>query len=131
MLRRAAAALFLVLPPVLLLAGCQGPSAAPAATGMRLQHVVLVDLADDADIGPMRADSDRVLPSIPVVRRYVCGTPVEMGRPNVAKDYDLGIIVEFDSLADYKAYLEHPAHVELVRTWKPKWGRSYIVDFAP
>ena len=130
MLRRAAAALFLVLPPVLLLAGCQGPSA-PATAGMRLQHVVLVDLADDADIGPMRADSDRVLPSIPVVRRYVCGTPVEMGRPNVAKDYDLGIIVQFDSVDDYKAYLEHPVHVQLVSTWRPKWRRSYIVDFAP
>lgn len=130
MLRSVTAALCIVLPPVLPLAACQGPAASGTA-GMRLQHVVLVDLADDADIGPMRADSDRVLPSIPVVRRYVCGTPVEMGRSNVAKDYDLGIIVEFDSLADYKAYLEHPAHVELVRTWKPKWGRSYIVDFAP
>ena len=107
----------------------EGPTA--SSSRMRLQHVVLVDLADDADIAAMRADSDRMLPGIPSVRRYVCGTPFETGRPNVAKDYDLGIVVEFDSPDDYKAYLEHPVHVELVRTWKPRWRRSYIVDFAP
>jgi hypothetical protein len=32
---------------------------------------------------------------------------------------------------DYKAYLEHPIHVELVQTWRPKWKKSFIVDFAP
>ena len=105
----------------------------PAAKLMpgRLQHVVLVDLEDDADIPRMRADSDRLLPTIPSVRGYVCGTHVEIGRGNVAKDYDLGIIVQFDSVDDYKAYLEHPVHVQLVSTWRPKWRRSYIVDFAP
>jgi hypothetical protein len=105
----------------------------PAARLMpgRLQHVVLVDLADDADIPQMRADSDRLLPTIPTVRGYVCGTHVEIGRGNVAKDYDLGIIVQFDSVDDYRAYLEHPVHVQLVSTWRPKWRRSYIVDFAP
>lgn len=79
----------------------------------------------------MRADSDRLLPTIPTVKGYVCGAPVDIGRANVAKDYDLGIIVQFDSVADYKAYLEHPVHQELVKTWRPKWKRSYIVDFAP
>lgn len=105
--------------------GCQ--STAPA----RLQHVVLVDLADDADIPAMRAESDARLPSIPEVKGYVCGTPVDIGRTNVATDYDLGIIVEFDSVEAYKSYLAHPTHQALVAAWKPKWKRSYIVDFAP
>ncbi len=123
---------------VAVLAACEGslqrvePSG-PAAKTMpgRLQHVVLVDLEDDADIPRMRADSDRMLPAIPTVRGYVCGTHVEIGRGNIAKDYDLGIIVQFDSVDDYKAYLEHPIHTQLVATWRPKWRRSYIVDFAP
>lgn len=107
------------------LGACQ--TARPA----RLQHVVLVDVADDAEIPAMRADSDRLLPTIPTVKGYVCGAPVDIGRANVAKDYDLGIIVQFDSVEDYKAYLEHPVHQELVKSWRPKWKRSYIVDFAP
>ena len=97
----------------------------------RLQHVVLVDVADDAEIPAMRADSDRLLPTIPQVKGYACGTPVDIGRANVARDYDVGIIVEFDSVEDYTAYLEHPVHQQLVQAWRPKWKRAYIVDFAP
>lgn len=96
-----------------------------------LQHVVLVDLEDDAEIAAMRADSDRLLPTIPMVKGYVCGTPVECGRTNVSKDYDLGIVVQFDSVEAYQAYLVHPIHQELVTKWRPHWKRSFIVDFAP
>ena len=107
------------------LPACQG--AQPA----RIQHVVLVDLADDAEVPAMRAESDRLLPTIPQVRRYVCGSPMGLGRPNVARDDDLGIIVEFASIADDQAYLDHPVHQELLRSWRPKWKRSSIVDFVP
>jgi hypothetical protein len=105
--------------------------ACQSASKSRLQHVVLVDVADDAEIPAMRADSDRLLPTIPQVKGYVCGAPVDIGRTNVARDYDLGILVEFDSVDDYKAYLEHPIHQQLVQVWRPKWKRAYIVDFAP
>lgn len=125
-----ASTLLLAPATVSLLAACLLTACHAAPTG-RLQHVVLVDVADDAEIPAMRADSDRLLPTIPVVKGYVCGAPVDIGRANVAKDYDLGIIVQFDSVADYKSYLEHPVHQELVKTWRPKWKRSYIVDFAP
>ena len=79
----------------------------------------------------MRADSDRLLPTIPMVKGYVYGTPVECGRTNVSKDYDLGIVVQFDSVEAYQAYLVHPIHQELVTKWRPHWKRSFIVDFAP
>ena len=113
-----------------------GPSAASGTARSvempgRLQHVVLVELLDKADLAAMKADSDAMLPRIPTVRGYVCGTPVDIGRATVAKDYDLGIVVQFDSTADYEAYLAHPIHQELVTKWRPRWRRSYIVDFAP
>jgi len=109
-----------------------GGSVAMHSTAMpgRLQHIVLVDLTDDSEISAMKADSDRMLPTLPMVRGYICGTPVDIGRGNVAKDYDIGLVVQFDSVEDYKAYLEHPVHKELVATWRPKWRRSYIVDFG-
>lgn len=97
----------------------------------RLQHVVLVELIEKADLAAMKADSDAMLPRIPSVRGYVSGTPVDIGRATVAKDYDIGIVVQFDSVAEYEAYLVHPLHQELVAKWRPKWRRSYIVDFAP
>ena len=116
------------------ISGCaSSPRANSASRDMPapLQHVVLVDLADDNDIAAMRAASDAMLPTIPMVKGYVCGAPDDIGRANVHKDYDLGIIVQFDSVEDYKAYLEHPIHVELVQTWRSKWKKSFIVDFAP
>jgi hypothetical protein len=110
------------------------PMGMPAHTTVmpgRLQHIVLVDLEDNADIPRMRAESDRLLPTIPTVKGYVCGTHVETGRANVAHDYDLAIVVQFDSVEDYRVFLEHPVHQQLVREWRSKWRRSYIVDFAP
>lgn len=114
----------------MLRADATAPSDRAAMPG-RLQHVVLVELEDKSDLAAMRADSDRLLPQIPEVRGYVAGTHVDIGRGNVARDYDIGIVVQFDSVDDYKAYLEHPLHKELVARWRPKWRRSYIVDFAP
>lgn len=115
--------------------GAPAPAEARAVAAARmpgpLQHVVLVELTDKSEIAAMKAESDRLLPQIPSVRGYVCGSPVDIGRGNVAKDYDLGIVVQFDDVAGYRAYLEHPIHVELVQRWRPKWRRSYIVDFAP
>lgn len=96
-----------------------------------LQHVVLVDLADDGDIPAMKAASDAVLPRIATVRGYACGRPVDIGRTNVSNDYDLGIVVQFDSVDAYRAYLVDPLHVRLVEEWKPRWKRAFIVDFSP
>ena len=123
---------------VISLSGCvSGHSSIGPVTDARrvqmpgaLQHVVLVDLADDAEIAAMKAASDELLPQIPLVRGYICGTPVDIGRANVADDYDLGIVVQFASVEDYKAYLDHPLHKQLVTEWRPKWRRSYIVDFG-
>lgn len=97
----------------------------------RLQHVVLVELLDKGDLAQMLADSDRLLPQIPTVRGYVAGTPVDIGRGNVAKDYDIGLVVQFDDEAGYRAYLAHPLHEQLAQKWRPRWRRAYIVDFAP
>jgi hypothetical protein len=124
------------------LAGCGGhaspfqPEPQPVAVRStvmpgRLQHVVLVEFTDKADLAAMKADSDAMLPTIPFVRGYACGTPVDTGRATVAKDYDLGIVVQFESVEDYQAYLAHPVHQQLVAKWRPRWRRSYIVDFAP
>lgn len=115
-----------ILPLLGLLAGCAAHRPAP-----RVEHLVLVDLADPADLPAMRAESDRLLSGLPGVRRYVSGTPVETGRPEVSADYDLAILVEFDSVDDYRAWLASAPHRELGSKWRPRWKRATIVDFAP
>lgn len=105
-------------------AGTSRPSAPPTA----IRHVVLIELADPAELAALVADCDAKLAGIPEVASYWRGKPVDIGRANVDGNYTLGISVDFDSLDAYGRYLRHPAHEELVRTWKPKWKAARIFD---
>ena len=108
-----------------LLAGC-----APQPI---LQHVVLIDLKDDAGTPALVSDCDRLLPQIPGVAMYWCGTPAtapEFSRPGVDAKYDVALCVGFRSAVDYQDYLTHEDHLELVNHWKPRmsWIRIYDVQ---
>ena len=105
-------------------AGTSRSSAPPAA----IRHVVLIELADPAELAALVADCDAKLAVIPEVTSYWRGKPVAIGRATVDGDYTLGISVDFDSLDAYGRYLRHPAHEDLVRTWKPKWKAARIFD---
>lgn len=123
---------FLFSSTALLLSSCcmfKPRCETPCSTGC-VMHIVLVDVADDSDIAAMRADSDRLIPTIKGVCGYQCGTPLDIGRAVVTSDYDLGILVQCASVEDYKAYLEAPAHKELVAKWRSKWKSSRIFDFT-
>ena len=84
---------------------------------------------------PMAPVEAKLMPKPPFVLMklswMLSGRPVDTGRPEVSADYDLAILVEFDSVDAYRAWLASPAHRDLVRTWKPRWSRATIVDFAP
>ena len=96
-----------------------------------LQHVVLIDLKDDTGTAALVADCDRLLPQIPSVAMYWCGTPAiapEFNRPGVDAQYDVALCVGFHSADDYKAYLAHKDHLELVKAWKPHMSWIKIHD---
>lgn len=59
---------------------------------------------------------------------FGCGTHVDIGRANIDGDYDVGVIVGFRSMSDYRAYLAHPLHEELVAEWHPRWRTARIFD---
>jgi hypothetical protein len=94
----------------------------------RINHVVLVDLADAAEAPSLVADADRTLQRIPSVASYYCGLPYESGRANVSTDYTVGMYMGFLTPEDYQAYLVHPAHVDFVERWKPHCNRLTIYD---
>ena len=117
----------------LALVGCAAPpggagTSRNAAAPTAIRHVVLIELADPSELAALVADCDAKLADIPEVTSYWRGEPVDIGRANVDGNYTLGITVDFDSLDAYGRYLRHPAHEELVRTWRPKWKAARIFD---
>jgi hypothetical protein len=40
----------------------------------------------------------------------------------------VGLYVGLVDEAGYRTYLEHPSHVELVTTWRPRWEWIRIYD---
>lgn len=70
-----------------------------------LIHTVLMRFADEAD-----ADETvrllRAAVRIPQVRRLSVGRNLS----SVASSYDVGLVIEVDSMADLDAYLAHPLH---------------------
>ena len=100
----------------------------------RISHIVFIKLKNPADAPALIADSDAKLSTIPGVTAYACGQHLDMGRPTVLHDYDVGMYIGFDSNADYAAYVDHPDHKSLVADWKPKseWLHVYdVVDESP
>jgi len=62
---------------------------------------------------------ERAVSGIPTIRRTTIGTRVLLNRPGyetqMAEHYEYSAILEFESEADLRAYLDHPAHVDLGR----------------
>ena len=118
---------------LLVLAACSGmkmrvkPADAPDSA---LQHVVLVQLDDPKLAEDMLQDTRQAFEAIPSLRHWDVGPRVDTGRPGLPDWYTIGVVTTFDSVADYRAYLEHPRHKALVDKWKPHWKRSETFDFG-
>jgi hypothetical protein len=122
-----------VMTASILLAACSGMTmrVKPAGTSdPRIQHVVLVELDDASRADEMMQDMRAAFEAIPTLAGWQAGPKADTGRPQVQSWYTIGIVTEFDSVEDYKAYLEHPRHKALVEKWKPRWKRSEMFDFG-
>jgi hypothetical protein len=118
---------------VLALAACSGTRMRVRPAGgpeRRIQHVVLVELADPARADEMMRDMVEAFEAIPTLAAWQAGPRVDTGRPQVQTWYTIGIVTEFATVDDYRAYLDHPRHKALVETWKPRWKRSEMFDFG-
>ncbi len=126
--RLAAGTLFVLF--AWLVAGCRAapPHADRPVRPAAISHIVLIKLKDPAQAAALIADSDRLLPAIPSVTSYACGPHFDMGRPNIDSTYDVGVYVGFADGAGYQTYVDHPNHVQLVNTWRPRWEWIRIYD---
>ena len=117
---------FLLLP-LLFIACSTAPRAADRPA--RLSHLVIIKLTDPGQVDALIADCDRNLATIPGVRAYACGRPVDLAGPFADNAFDVGMVMGFDDAASYDAYLEHPQHQYMVDTWGPRfaWMRTHDV----
>lgn len=107
-------------PPVVLLEPRDPP----------IQHIVLVQLRDDAQAPELLQDAGRSLSTIPGVASYFGGRHFEIGRSGIDSAYSAGFIIGFETEQAYRDYLEHPAHTDFVQRWRPRIDWMRIHDIA-
>jgi len=70
---------------------------------------------------------------IPEIRRVRIGKRLLVGRgyeTQMAEPYEYSAILEFDSKADLRAYLDHPQHQELGRRFFESADAALVYDFT-
>jgi len=71
---------------------------------------------------------------IPQIKRFTIGRRILLNRPGyetqMTEHYEYSAILEFDSEADLRAYLDHPAHDQLGRLLFTSAEAVLAYDFA-
>ncbi|MBB5082240.1 Dabb family protein [Nonomuraea endophytica] len=78
-----------------------------------IRHIVLLTWSEEAtdDQKAAVADGLAALPAvIPQLRRYDLGTDLGLAAGNS----DFAVVAEFDSVADYEVYRDHPVHQAVI-----------------
>ncbi len=77
------------------------------------RHIMLMNFNEtakteqiEAAVAGLRTMPDRV----PGILRYEVGLDLGLGDSNP----DLGLVADFESESDWRSYLDHPAHLELI-----------------
>ena len=85
-----------------------------------ISHVVLFrprPTLTEAEREALIASLQHAVSGIPTIRRATIGKRILLNRPGyetaMAEHFEYSAILEFDSEADLRAYLDHPAHVDL------------------
>ncbi len=101
-----------------------------------IAHVVLfrppANLAD-ADRQALLDAMGAAFSGIAEIRRIRIGKRLLIGRPyetQMAEHFEYSAIIEFDSEADLRAYLNHPAHVDLGRRFFQTAEAAMVYDFV-
>lgn len=87
-----------------------------------ISHVVLFRPKASLSVDERRAliaSLERAVSGIPTIKRTTIGKRYLLNRPGyetqMAEHYEYSAILEFENQADLRAYLDHPAHVDLGR----------------
>lgn len=126
--------LYRLLLPLLALsfAACSASKGGESAPGT-VQHVVFCWLKEPGNEEARRKliEASYSLTSIPGVVRVHAGTTLPSDRPVVDDSFDVGIVIVLENEEALPAYLENPAHKELVAAvLQPLTSRVLIYDIV-
>jgi len=80
---------------------------------MPFRHVVMFEFADHVDtdhVEKLGAALSALPTEIDVIRNYVHGRDVGVSEGN----FDYAVVADFDNVADYRTYRDHPQHVLMI-----------------
>lgn len=103
-----------VVVPFLVACGCVYPT--PKSISSTYVHVELLKLktqATEPEIQAVLADVEGFLVPIPALKAFWAGRPVpgaSTSELTVDADYDIGLVLMFDSPRGLQAYREHPSY---------------------
>jgi hypothetical protein len=96
-------------------------------------HTVFFYLKKDApanEADALIADAQKLLAKIPTVRGIRAGKPATQGTPIAVKDYQVGLLVQFDDAEGLHTYADHPLHKEYVSAHEKNWDKVLVYDFV-
>lgn len=99
-----------------------------------IAHVVLFRPKSELTADERQAFVDTLehaLTKIDLIKRVTIGQRTTLGRlyDQTAIDFPFAAILEFDSEADLRAYLDHPAHVNLGRQFYLAAEQALALDY--
>ena len=118
----------LALLVTITLSGCVSAPSRGAPSPQPIAHIVFIKLDDPSDSDEIFADSESMLSTIPSVSTYHAGAHLDTGRSTILSDYDLAIILGFESESDLAQYVAHEQHIEYVEKWKPRLRALRVYD---
>lgn len=123
-----------VLVLTVLAYGCVYPT--PKSVSSTYVYVELLKSkvgASEADTEAVLADMEDLLLPIPAVKGFWVGRPIP-GAPTTEyvldDDYDVGMVLLFDSPRGFQAFRDHPAFVEFRSRHGDKWSVRAL-NFSP
>jgi heme-degrading monooxygenase HmoA len=96
-----------------------------------LAHNVYFSLHDrsEASVAKMLSACRKHLTGHPGTRFFSCGTPNhELTRPVNDRDFDVALVIVFDSKEAHDAYQAAPAHQQFISENKASWRQVRVFD---
>ena len=96
-----------------------------------LAHCVYFSLHDrsEASVAKMLSACRKYLTGHPGTVFFSCGTPnQELARPVNDRDFDIALVIIFDSKQSHDAYQDAPVHAQFISENKPSWRQVRVFD---
>ncbi len=105
---------------------------AEGSGGIRHQVFFWLKRAGNAEDRAKLVSGLKALAAIPQVRELQVGVPAGTERRDVVdSSFDVSEVMLFDTIADQKAYQDHPAHLAFVAACSPLWRKVVVYDTVP